>query len=505
MKKGFIHLAASVVALLLPALAATAQPRTLTLEECREMAVEASRDLDQAQTRLEMAHCDKRIARANYYPNISATAAYIHNNRNLSLLPENVSGALAGAGTTAQAYYNATYQQVQQILQSYPQVAQQLMADPQFAALMQTLGSQDIATPINAIAQDVDDAFTIDISDIYVGAVTLVQPVFMGGKIVYSNQMAVLAEQLAASRYDMQYAETVVAVDQAYWQIVSIAAKKKLAESYNDLLEQLEHDVEIAVNAGVSTQADALQIKVKANEAKMTLTKATNGLTLSKMLLCKQIGLPLDTDIVLADEELDVVPIPQIAVEKDMEDVWADRPETKSLDLAAKIYDRKAKVARADLLPKVALGASYMVSNPNMYHSFEKNWRGGMFSVGVIVNVPLFHGFEAQQKTRKAYAEARLYRDQLEDAREMIQLQVTRDHKLWTEALDRLNMAESNLDSAEDRHRHRAGRADRLAQGPFRVHRRRHRTAGNRLPAPSGRRQHPLQPRIIKNRQYGKE
>ena len=450
MRKGFIYLAMAAAALLLSALPAKAQPRTLTLEECREMAVDASRDLDQAQTRLEMAHYDKRIARANYYPNISATGAYIHNNRNLSLMPENIAGALSGAGATAQAYYNQTFQQVQQILSSYPQVAQQLMSDPNFAALMQSLGTKDVATPINAIAQDLDDALTIDISDIYVGAVTLVQPVFMGGKIIYSNQMASLAEELAASRYDMQYAETVVAVDQAYWQIVSIAAKKKLAESYNDLLEQLEHDVEVSVNTGVATQADALQIKVKANEAKMTLTKATNGLTLAKMLLCKQIGLPLDTEIELADEDLDVVPIPQIAVEKDIEQVWEDRPETKSLALASQIYDKKAKVARADMLPKVALGASYMVSNPNMYHSFENNWRGGMFSVGVIVNVPIFHGFEALQKTRKARAEAALYRDQLDDAREMIQLQVTRDHKLWSEALDRLNMAESNLDSAEE-------------------------------------------------------
>ena len=102
------------------------------------------------------------------------------------------------------------------------------------------------------------------------------------------------------------------------------------------------------------------------------------------------------------------------------------------------------------MLPTVAVGASYMVSNPNMYHSFTNGWRGGMVSVGVLVNVPIFHGFEALQKTRKAQAEASLYRDQLADAREMIQLQVTRDRKLIGESLDRLTAAESNLESAEE-------------------------------------------------------
>lgn len=439
--------------------------QVLTLEQCREMAVEANRDLDQAATQLEMAGYDRKIALANYFPNISATGAYLHNNRNLSLMPESMSGTLSGVGAGLQERLNGITQQVAGILSSNPALAAQLMADPNVVALLGSLSQADVAAPFDAISQQLEDAFTLDVSNIYVGAVTLVQPVFMGGKIIYSNQMAALAEELAASRYDMQYAETVVAIDKAYWQIVSIAAKQKLAESYSELLQQLEHDVEISVHEGVATQADALQVKVKANEAKMTLTKATNGLTLAKMLLCKQIGLPLDSDIVLADEGLDAVPLPQLAGQKDMEEVWEARPETRSLSLASQIYDRKAKIARADMLPKVFLGASYMVSNPNMYHSFENNWRGGMFSVGVMVNVPIFHGFEALQKTRKARAEATLYQNQYDDAKEMIQLQVTRNYKLFNEALERLNMAESNLESAEENLRsatvgHEAGVVD---------------------------------------------
>ena len=449
MKKGPKLLLLTVALLAFLQVPATAQ-QTLTLEQCREMAIETNRDLDQAQTELEMAGYDRKIARANYFPNISATGAYLHNNRNLSLMPENISGTLSGAGAAAQARYDEIFQTISGIIQSNPALATQLMSDPNLVSLLGQLGFTDLQTPIDAIAQQVNEAFTVDVSNIYVAAVTLIQPVFMGGKIIYSNQMAVLAEQLAASRYDIKYAETVVAVDQAYWQIVSIAAKKKLAESYNDLLEQLAHNVEISVNEGVATQADALQVKVKANEARMTLTKATNGLTLAKMLLCKQIGLPLDTEIVLADEDLESIPVPQLVPEKDMETVWADRPETKSLSLATQIYDRKAKVARADMLPTVALGASFMVSNPNMYHSLQNNWRGGMFSVGVMVNIPIFHGLEALQKTRKARAEAALYQDRLDDAKEMIQLQVTRNYKLWNEAIERLNMAESSLESAEE-------------------------------------------------------
>ena len=131
--------------ILLPALlgmAPAAAQRTLTLEECREMAVEASRELDQARTQVEMAGYDRKIARANYFPNISATGAYLHNNRNLSLLPLNISEGLTGMGAAAQARYDASLQQIRQLLSSEPQVAALLMNDPKFVSLMQLLSME---------------------------------------------------------------------------------------------------------------------------------------------------------------------------------------------------------------------------------------------------------------------------------------------------------------------------------------------------------------------------
>ena len=238
-------------------------------------------------------------------------------------------------------------------------------------------------------------------------------------------------------------------VDQAYWQVVSVSNKKRMAENYADLLEKMEHDVTISVNEGVATESDALSIKVKANEANMLKTKATNGLVLAKMLLCKEIGIDLNSEISLADEELSAVPAPQLTAQKDLEQIYEDRPETRSLGLATQIYDAKVKIARADMMPKVALTANYIVSNPNLYNGFQNKF-GGMFNVGAMINIPIFHGTEALQKTRKAKAEATLFRSQLEEAKELINLQVTQLRKQQNEALDKLDMAESNLKSAEE-------------------------------------------------------
>ena len=469
-----------VLALFLPVLPLTAQPQRLTLDDCREMALEADKDLQQARTRIDMAGYDRKIALANYFPTVSATGAYLYNNRDIALVDAYQSSMLQSAGSIMQgviegAAASATEQisgamsqamtgtmtQLMTAIQTNPALAQEYLSSPMWQTVLGMLQKMDpsslgqlqipdIAEPVNAIGADIDKALHPDLHNIWMGGVTVQQPVFVGGKILYSNKMATLGEDLARSKYDQEEARVVLDVEQAYWQIVSIAGKKRLSESYADLLRTLESDVNASVKAGVMTESDALQIKVKANEADMLRTKATNGLALAKMLLCQRIGLPLDSDISLADEYLDMVPLPECPLDKSLDDIYTDRPETRSLELASRIYDAKAKVIRADGLPKVVLTANWLVSNPNPFNGIQNTWNGGMLSTGVMVNIPLFHGLENTNKYRKARAEASLYRSRLEDAKEKIELQVTRERKAYGEALEKLSMAQSNLDSAEE-------------------------------------------------------
>ena len=462
------------VLLLAGCLSAAAQ-EPLTLEDCRQMAVTQSKDLEQAGVQIKMAAYDRKIALANYFPNISATGAYLYNNRDIALISDTQSQLLTNAGTLVQGQLNAamtgaTQQisaamqqkmtQLMTAIQTNPALAVEYMGSPMWQTILGMLQGVDpsslaglmpnIADPVNAIGADIDQALHPDLHNVWAGAITVQQPVFVGGKIIYSNQMAALAEDLAKSKYDMKYADVILDVDQAYWQIVSISNKKKLAQSYSDLLQEMLSEVEKSIAAGVATESDALQVKVKANEAKMLLTKADNGLTLSKMLLCKRIGLPLDSEIILADETLDVIPEPADPQQKSLEDIYDDRPETRSLALAGKIYDRKAKVVRADMMPKVALTANYLVSNPNVFNGVQKNWNGGLFTAGVMVNVPIFHGLENINRYKKAKAEVSLYQSQYEDARELIKLQVAQQRKVLGEAREKVELTLSNLDSAEE-------------------------------------------------------
>lgn len=441
MKKTMWIIAAALC--VLPTYAGAQQ--VLTLDECRQMAVENNNSLKTAQQKIKVAGYDRNIALANYFPKITATGAYMYTSRDWKLIDDDKAAEIQNAGTTLQ---NDVTDKMMQIM-SDKDVMTKYMTDAAFKKLIDGLQTTDIATPINAIGQHITEALTLDMHNLCGAVVSVQQPVFMGGKIVASNQMAKYAEELAKSQYDAEHAQVLADIEQAYWQIVSIAAKKNLAENYADLLRQMGKDVDALVAEGFATPSDALTIKVKMNEAEMLYTKATNGLALAKMLLCKECGLPLDSEITLADETLDAIPVPQMSPVISDEEVYAARPEIKSLDLAKKIYDKKVAVVRADGLPTVAVMANYAVTNPNVFNGFQNKF-GGFFSAGVLVNVPIFHGTEAIQKTRKAKAEAALTQYRLDDAKEMISLQVAQLRQQEGEALEKLTMAESNLENAEE-------------------------------------------------------
>lgn len=433
---------------MMPAMAQTneaQEPRLLTIDQCRELAVENNNNLNVAKLKIEAAGYDRKTAFANYFPNISVNATYQYNSRNLKLLERGETEAITQAGTTVQDSFRG---QLEGLL-SDPLLGAIIKHNPKLQELFAQLSSMDIAGPINAIGQNIDEALTLHIHNVFIGAVSLQQPVFMGGKIVAANKMAKLGEELASAGYDMEYRKIITEVNQAYWQTVSIANKKKLAESYADLLHQMEHDVDVMISEGVATNADALSIKVKANEADMLLTRATNGLILSKMLVCKLCGLDMNSDIILADETIGSMIMPQAVPMKSNEEIFAARPEIRSLELASGIFDQKTNIAKSDMMPKVALTANFFLTSPNIYHGFRNNF-AGMFNVGVAVNIPIIHGCEAMQKVRKAKTEAAIMRYKTEDAKEMITLQVCSLRQQLQEAFEHYAMAENNLANAEE-------------------------------------------------------
>ncbi len=408
---------------------------TLSLDSCRALAIANNKELLIGQEKIKAAHYQRKAAFTNYLPNLSGTGAYMRNQKEFSLLNDAQKGALSGLGTSLSGPLQQASQVIGQI-------------HPELLPLLSQLGNTMVPA-LNEAGNSIVDAFRTDTRNVYAGALTLTQPLYMGGKIRAYNKITQYAEELAREQHNSGLQEVILSTDQTYWQVVSLTGKKRLAEGYLKLLQKLDSDVEKMINEGVATKADGLSVRVKVNEAEMTLTKVEDGLSLSKMLLCQLCGIDLSTPITLADEKLEDIPTLAVTPSFDMTEAYANRPEIRSLELATKIYQQKINVVRAEHLPSLALMGNYMVTNPSVFNGFENKFKG-MWNVGVMLQLPIWHWGEGTYKVKAAKAEARIAQYQLEDAKEKIELQVNQSAFKVNEAAKKLTMATKNMEKAEE-------------------------------------------------------
>ena len=407
----------------------------LSLDSCRALALANNKDLLISNEKINAAHYQRKAAFTNYLPSFSATGAYMRNQKEFSLLNSDQKAALSGLGTNLAGP-----------LEQAGGIITQL--HPELASKIPELGAS-LTSAFNNAGSSLVDALRTDTRNVYAGAITLTQPLYMGGKIRAYNKITQYAEELARQQHQGGMQEVIMSTDQAYWQVISLVNKKKLAEGYLKLLQQLDSDVEKMIAEGVATKADGLSVRVKVNEAEMTLTKVEDGLSLARMLLCQLCGLDLSSPVTLTDENMDDIPLLTPETHFDMSTAYANRPEIRSLELATQIYKQKVNVTRSEHLPSIALMGNYMVTNPSVFNSFENKFKG-MWNVGVMVQIPIWHWGEGIYKTRSAKAEARIAQYQLEDAREKIELQVNQASFKVNEAGKKLVMASKNMEKAEE-------------------------------------------------------
>lgn len=418
---------------------ARAQSISLSLDSCLALAVRNNKDLTIAQMKEDVATLNRKEAFTHYLPRVDATGAYVRTEKQLSLLSDEQKDALSNMGTTMGE-------------KAGPIIQNMAAQNPQFASLFQQLGglASQLVPEINQLGQGLVDALHTDTRNTTAAAIMLTQPLYMGGKIVAYNNITRYAEQIAKAQSDQKMQDLVVQVETAYWQIVSLESKRELALGYKKLIDTLDYNVEQLIEGGLATKADGLSVKVKKNEADVTLIQIDNGLALSRMLLCQLCGIDVNTEVHPTD---DVMTMPLGSAALPAADcvgtAMESRPELRALSLLTKVNNEKVKVVRSDFLPKVALNAGYLWSNPSVYNSFERKFKG-MWSIGVMVNVPLINWGEGCYKVRAAKTEARISELTLEDVREKIELQTTQCSQKLLEATNREETAQRSMAEAEE-------------------------------------------------------
>ena len=406
-------------------------PGRTSLQTFRQLALKNNKQLMIARERINKAGYQKKEAFAAYLPGIDFAGGYVYNQREISIFDSDQLLPTKSFDLKTQSYqFN-------------------LVTNPATGAPIKGPDGQYIPSTVALIPKD---AMTFDIHNVFFGAITLTQPIYMGGKIIAMNKITKAAEIAARELHNSEAENVIYAVDAAYWQVVSLKAKEELATSFVNLLDSLSRNVHLMVQEGVATRSDALSVDVKLNAAQVDLSKVENGLVLSRMALAQVCGLPLDTQFTLEDEGLKNPALPA-GLEADdnynMENVFANRPDLRALEQAVEVAKQEKRVALSSMLPNLALVGAYEFSNPNMYDGFKKRFNGG-FSVGAMLTIPIWHWGGNYNKYRAAKSDQIARELQLDDAKELITLQVRQASFKTKEAFKTYRTAMANLAKADE-------------------------------------------------------
>ena len=358
--------------------------RVLTLDSCLALARKNNPELRKAALEVEKAKQVKQQAFTNYFPQVSASA-----------LGYNALNPLVDIGLTDIG--NANTRELLQALYE------------EFGA---SLGLQ------NHLA-----LFQYG----YTMGVTAVQPVYVGGKVVAGNRLAMVGVQAAELQREVQERDVLEEVEESYWLIVGLQEKQQTVEAVATLLDTLHYTVQTAVNAGLALPSDLLQVEIKQSEIRRTRLQLESGLRLAKRALALSIG--VEDDIVLSTDPLQL-PLQRGIVDELPSSIdtnfspslcregWGgSSPEHDLLALQVKAAQLQKRMVLADALPQVAIGANYSYGKFKadiLRNGFGSETGNGLLFVSV--KVPLTEWWDTGHKLKEhslAVEQARIEQEHL--------------------------------------------------------------------------------------------
>lgn len=321
------------------------------------------------------------------------------------------------------------------------------------------LGDSDMANNINSIVEQVARAYGIDpvystMKQGYSATVSVMQPVFAGGRIVYGNRLAALGVEAAGLQNSLQQRKSVEEVEKDYWQVVSLEEKMKTVQSVRKMLDNLEKDVDAAVDAGLATETDRLQLQLKQNEMRATQSRLKGGIRLAKMNLCNAIGVEYTPYSTIGADSLPYIDSIEFADDlsrleepffywKDESEIVVSREESRLLDISVKAKQMERRMVLGEVLPQVGVGVSYGY-NDLMFS--DARFNGAVYAT---LQIPITDWGKYSRKMQRYDYQLQKARNEKDYLDAQLLLQVRQQWLDLTVSWEQAKVAEESVSAAE--------------------------------------------------------
>ena len=276
----------------------------------------------------------------------------------------------------------------------------------------------------------------------YGGSLSILQPVYTGGRVLESIRMAQHQQALAGNQAKALNDAVCYQTDIQYWSAVARQEIVDVAEDFRNSIAALVKTIKERVEVGLVDPQDLLMAEVKLNEAEYQLLQAQSNFETGRMALNSMIGVRLEQPT-----ELDA----QIPIVVVSDSLWLStgmgRPEIQMAYDKIRIAESTKKLNDSQFKPQFYVGVEGSYSSPG--YNFKKDLDPN-YAVYAKVSVPIFEWGKRRSEKRVSSFRIGMAEDNLNNVVDRVELEVSVARKALSQAIERVRLSESSLAKAEE-------------------------------------------------------
>ncbi|MEO7458427.1 MAG: TolC family protein [Gemmatimonadaceae bacterium] len=390
------------------------QARTLTLDDAIRLAARESEALNIARAGVSRANGQVRQARSQNLPQVNSSLAY-------SRTLKSQFSALAGGSSDSSASSSAPKTSAV----CAPTIPANATAAERQAILAQASTCAAVqGIDFNKVGFGARNSYTLGLN--------VSQNVFTGGRVQGQTTSANAQERSAEIELTSQRAQLALDVTQAYFDAVLADQLVSIADTSLAQTEELLRQTQVARQVGSLSEFDLLRATVSRDNQRPVLISRRGDRDVAYLRLKQLLNLSLDEPLSLTtpiDQPDQVTTIIATNASSDpaaprlnADTTTDNRAPVRESEQAVRAQEGQLKVARADLLPSLAISTNYQrLFFPNSvlpsFNQYSQNW-----TIGGTINYSIFSGGRVQGQVQVAQANLDEARARHQQSRELAAL-----------------------------------------------------------------------------------
>ncbi len=274
----------------------------------------------------------------------------------------------------------------------------------------------------------------------YGASLTLLQPLYTGGRILETIRIAKHQQSQAAHQAELFRSSICYQTDIQYWSTVARKEVVSITTDFRNSIASLVKTIREREKVGLVDPQDRLMAEVKLNEAEYQLLQAQSNFETGRMALNSLIGVTLQQPTAVDAS------VPKVNINDGIGlSGENNRPEVKLALDNIKLAESSMKLTDSKYKPQLYIGIDGSYSSPGYdFHSdLDPN-----YAVYLKLSVPLFEWGKRKSEKRVSNNRIGMANDQLNKVEDAVRLETETARVSLAQAIEQVELSENSLQKA---------------------------------------------------------